>query len=141
MSDEAEPGALPRAIVAGHGDFAAGIVSAVEQIAGRGSAFVPLTNRGLGGDDIVRALREAVTRVGAQVIFTDLPAGSWTIAARRVQRDRPEVVVVTGANLPVLLDFVFQTDCASGTAAYHAADKGRNALVVLGGAAGSGGAD
>ncbi len=56
-------------------------------------------------------LRDAVAMAGAQVIFTDLPAGSWTIAARRVQRERPEVVVVTGANLPALLDFVFQTDC------------------------------
>jgi len=31
-----------RALVAGHGDFAAGIVSAVHQITGRGEAFVVL---------------------------------------------------------------------------------------------------
>jgi N-acetylgalactosamine PTS system EIIA component len=130
----------PRAVVAGHGDFATGIVSAVEQITGRGAVLVPLTNRGLPADDIVRALREAVAAAGAHVIFTDLPAGSWTIAARRLQRDRPEVVVVTGANLPALLDFVFQTDSASGVAARHAADKGRGAMVVLGGG-GAGGAD
>jgi PTS system N-acetylgalactosamine-specific IIA component len=123
----------PRALVAGHGDFSTGIVSAVDQITGRGGILVPLTNRGLGADDIVRALRDAVTAAGTQVIFTDLPAGSWTIAARRVQRERPEVVVVTGANLPALLDFVFQTDSASDLAARHAADKGRGALAVLGG--------
>lgn len=137
-TDEAVP---PRAVVAGHGDFAVGIVSAVDQITGRGAVLLALTNRGLGGDEIVRVLREAVIDAGAQVIFTDLPAGSWTIAARRVQRERPEVVVVTGANLPALLDFVFQTDCASTVAARHSADKGRGALAVLGGGAGSGGAD
>lgn len=136
MSDpREEPPAAPRALVAGHGDFATGIVSAVDQITGRGSVLIPLTNKGLGADEIVRALRDAVTAAGAQVIFTDLPAGSWTIAARRVQRERPEIVVVTGANLPSLLDFVFQTDSASGDAARHAADKGRGALVVLGGTA------
>lgn len=132
----------PRALVAGHGDFATGMVSAVDQITGRGSVLVALTNRGLGSDEIVRTLRDAVQSVGAQVIFTDLPAGSWTIAARRIQRDRPEVVVVTGANLPALLDFVFQTDSASGDAARHATDKGRGALAVLGGSERSaGGAD
>ena len=129
----------PRAQVAGHGEFAIGIVSAVEQITGRGGVLVPLTNRGMGGDEIVRTLRDAVTAIGARVVFTDLPAGSWTIAARRVQRDRPELVVVTGANLPVLLDFVFQTHCTSDEAARHSADKGRGAIVVLGSSGGSGG--
>jgi PTS system N-acetylgalactosamine-specific IIA component len=140
MSDPGEPVA-PRALVAGHGDFATGIVSAVELITGRGGVLVPLTNRGLGADEIVRALRDAVVAASAEVIFTDLPAGSWTIAARRVQRERPEVVVVTGANLPALLDFVFQTDCSPPVAAAHAADKGRGALVLLGPGRGGGGAD
>jgi N-acetylgalactosamine PTS system EIIA component len=140
MSDKDEA-IVPRALVAGHGDFAVGIVSAVDQITGRGAVLLALSNRGLGGDEIVRILRDAVINSGAQVIFTDLPAGSWTIAARRVQRERPDVVVVTGANLPALLDFVFQTDCASSVAARHSADKGRGGLVVLGGGTGSGGAD
>jgi N-acetylgalactosamine PTS system EIIA component len=140
MSDgRDEPALAPRALVAGHGDFATGMVSAVDQITGRGSVLVALTNRGLGADEIVRTLREAVVAASAQVIFTDLPAGSWTIAARRVQRERPEIVVVTGANLPALLDFVFQTDSASADAARHAADKGRGALVVLGGGSVGGG--
>lgn len=142
MSDAGEERwTRPRALVAGHGDFALGIVSAVDQITGRGSVLVALTNRGLGGEEIVRALRDAIIAAGAQVIFTDLPAGSWTIAARRLQRERPDVVVVTGANLPSLLDFVFQTDSASGVAARHAADKGRGALAVLGGSEAGGGAD
>jgi PTS system N-acetylgalactosamine-specific IIA component len=140
MSDPARPIA-PRALVAGHGEFAAGIVSAVEQITGRGGVLLPLSNRGLGADEIVRVLRDAVVSADAQVIFTDLPAGSWTIAARRVQRERPEIVVVTGANLPALLDFVFQTDSPAAVAARHAADKGRGALAVLGGGTGSSGAD
>jgi PTS system N-acetylgalactosamine-specific IIA component len=145
MSEDGDLAHLPRAVVAGHGDFAAGVVTAVDQITGRGAVLVPLTNRGLGGDEIVRMLRDAVVSAGAQVVFTDLPAGSWTIAARRVQRDRPELVIVTGANLPALLDFVFQADSPAGIAARHAADKGRGALLVFGagvsGGDGSGGAD
>jgi len=100
--------------------------------------LLPLTNRGLGADEIIRVLREAAASAGTRVIFTDLPAGSWTIAARRLQRESPEVVVVAGANLPALLDFVFQTDTEVTAAARHSADKGRGALVVLGGS-GTGG--
>ena len=133
MSD---PDAEARALVAGHGDFAAGIVSAVGQITGRGEAFVPLSNRDMSAADVERAMREQVDARGLEVIFTDLPAGSCTMAARRLQRERPNIVLVTGTNLATLLDFVFHTDVPAVEAARHAADKGRAALVVTGGSTG-----
>ena len=37
-----------RAIVAGHGSFASGIISAVEQITGKGASFLAMSNTGLG---------------------------------------------------------------------------------------------
>ena len=129
MSNEA---AGVRAIVAGHGEFAGGLVSAVDQITGRGEAFLPLSNRGLGGEEIVKQLREAVERSKATVIFTDLPAGSWTIAARRLQRERSALVVVTAVSLPVLLDYVFQSEAAPADAARHAVEKGHGALAMFG---------
>ncbi len=122
----------PRAIVAGHGDFAAGMISAVDQITGRGDVFIALTNRDLGVDDIARLIGEVIERTGAGVVFTDLPAGSATVAARRVQRDRPTLVVVTAISLPVLLDFAFQGDVAAAEAARHAVEKGHGALAVVG---------
>jgi N-acetylgalactosamine PTS system EIIA component len=125
-----------RALVAGHGDFAAGLVSAVGQITGRGEVFAVLSNRDMSAVDVERAMREQVDAQGLEVIFTDLPAGSCTMAARRLQRERPAFVLVTGTNLATLLDFVFHTDVPAGEAAQHAAEKGRAALVVTGGAPG-----
>ena len=124
-----------RALVAGHGEFAGGLVSAVAQITGRGEVFATLSNRDMSAADVERAMRELVDAGGVAVIFTDLPAGSCTMAARRLQRERPEIVLVTGTNLAALLDFVFHADVAASEAAHHAADKGRSALVVTGGAA------
>lgn len=121
----------PRAIVAGHGEFAAGLVSAVAQIVGREDRFVALTNRDLGREDIERTLREALDSSGAEVIFTDLPAGSWTLVARRLQRERPTLVLVTGANLASVLDFALGTEERVEEAARQAADKGRAALGVV----------
>ncbi len=122
-----------RALVAGHGDFAAGMVSAVEQITGRGDVFLAVSNRALGADDIERVLREQLDATGATMIFTDLPAGSCTIAARRLLRTRRELVLLTGTSLASLLDFVFHVDLPVTDAARHAAEKARSAVLVLGG--------
>ena len=119
-----------RAIVAGHGDFAAGIVSAVEQITGKGAAFRALSNRDFGAVGLEDALRAAVTGTGARVIFTDLPAGSCTIAARRVARDVPGLIVVTGANLSVVLDWALSAGEGIG-ACEHAIERGRAAIVAF----------
>ena len=123
----------PRAVIAGHGDFAAGLVSAVAQITGRGECFVVVSNRDRGAPEIEAALLEAVEREGARIIFTDLPAGSCTIAARRVLRNRPDVALVTGANLAALLDFVFQSGSSPAETANHAVEKGRAAIQSHGG--------
>jgi N-acetylgalactosamine PTS system EIIA component len=140
VSDEA----IVVAVVAGHGRFAEGMVSAVQQITGRGAAFATLSNSGLAPADIERELLARLDDSGARVIFTDLPAGSCTMAARRVQRARPEVALVTGANLAALMEFLFAADRPRETSVggpvdvaalvQAAATKGRDTLVASGGA-------
>ncbi len=125
---------IARAIVAGHGTFPDGVVSAVEQITGRGSMLVPFSNAGLGREEIESGLRKLIAERGISVVFTDLPGGSATLAARRILHDTPTLTVVTGVNLSALIDYVF-CDAAISTAdaARHAADKGRASLVATGG--------
>jgi len=129
---EAPEAQQPRAIVAGHGSFATGLISAVQQISGRGDAFVAMSNQGLSGDDIETRLRAAATDHGVRVFFTDLPAGSATLAVRRIMRHEPDIVLVTGANLAALLEFVFHPDVPAADAARTAADKGRASMIVHG---------
>jgi len=121
-----------RAVVAGHGDFAAGLLSAVRQITGRDDVFVGLSNHALCAQDVDRTLRDAVAAGPVRVIFTDLPAGSCTMAARRLQREDPQLIVVTGVNLAALLDFVFTEGPDAATAAGSAVEKGRAALAIAG---------
>jgi PTS system N-acetylgalactosamine-specific IIA component len=121
----------PRAVVAGHGSFAAGLTSAVEQISGKGDALIAVSNSGLSTADIEVAIARAVDENGSGVVFTDLPAGSCTMAARRLQRARPGLVLVTGVNLATALEFVFRPAGESPLdAATAAAEKGRATLVV-----------
>lgn len=144
--------AAPRravALVAAHGDLAAGLRSAVDQITGHGSLLDVLSNRDMGSAEIEHAMREKLVAAEAFVVFTDLPAGSCAMAARRLQRDRPEVTVVTGTNLGTLLDFVCAADGACGgddvrtaegarAAAARAVQRGQVALTSTPGASRAG---
>ena len=132
MSDE---GGGVRALVAGHGDFAAGLISAVEAVTGRGEMLEPIQVKGLCGEDIQQLLRERLQATGALVIFTDLQAGSCTMAARRLLRDQPAVVLVSGTNLPMLLDFVMSSTSNAVEAAHAAVDRARSAIAAYGGPA------
>lgn len=130
-SDPSLPG-NPRAIVAGHGSLPQGLVNAVDCISGRGSEFLAVSNYGLAGSDIEHKLREQATKHGISVFFTDLPGGSATVAVRRMMRTDPSIVLVTGANLSTLLEFVFQTEALPAEATKSAAEKGRRTLVAFG---------
>jgi PTS system N-acetylgalactosamine-specific IIA component len=122
----------PRAIVAGHGEFAAGLVSAVEQITGRGAQLIAVSVQGLGVEDIERLLRATMQQANVRVIFTDLQAGSCTMASRRILRGMDDAVLIAGTNLPTLLDFVFADARTPPDAARHAAERGRAAITAHG---------
>jgi mannose/fructose-specific phosphotransferase system component IIA len=124
--------AAPRAIVAGHGDFAAGLVSAVQLITGRGDVLMPFSAKGLSGVDLEGSLRQLVSESGLRVVFTDLQAGSCTMSARRVFRDVKDHVLIVGVNLPMLIDFVFADQMSPTDAARHAFERGRSAMSLIG---------
>ena len=135
MSSDPSSAAAPvqaRAIVAGHGDFAAGLVSAVEQITGRGAQLIPVSVQGLSVEDIEQLLRSRMQQANVRVIFTDLQAGSCTMASRRILRGMDDAVLVAGTNLPTLLDFVFADGRTPPDAARHAAERGRAANTAHG---------
>jgi N-acetylgalactosamine PTS system EIIA component len=121
------------AIVISHGDLASGMVSAVQQITGRGDRFVPLSNTGMGASEMEAKLRELLDRTGARIIFTDLPAGSCNFVACRLLRERRDLVVVTGVNLPTLLHFATHDELPARELADQAVQRGALALRVIGG--------
>jgi PTS system N-acetylgalactosamine-specific IIA component len=121
-----DPDVQPRAIVAGHGALPAGLVAAVEQITGRGNALIAFSNAGLGREEIEAGMRDLIALHGIDIVFTDLPGGSATLAARRVLHDTPGLMIITGANLAALVDFVF---CDPGVPPADAAAKGRAAIM------------
>lgn len=129
-------GVGPRAVVAGHGTFAAALVNVVGRISGRADAFRAVSNEGRDARSVEDAIRAALREHGACVVFTDLAGGSVTIAARRVAHADPAIAVVTGASIPMLLDFALG-EGADAAALGRVAGRARDAVLVYPASGGS----
>ena len=57
------------------------------------------------------------------------------MAARRLLRDEPAVVLVSGTNLPMLLDFVMSSAPTAHDAAHAAVERARSSIAAYGGPA------
>ncbi len=95
--------------------------------------LLPLAMKQLGVEDIEALLRKEMVAAGVRVIFTDLQAGSCTMASRRILHGMEDAVLVAGVNLPTLLDFVFADSLPPVVAARHAAERGKASIVAIGG--------
>ena len=122
-----------RGVVITHGTLGQGLIDAVARIAGGDTdALVAVSNADCSPDDLQRRIGEAMgEHAGPLVLFTDLGAGSCTLAARLTCRERGSVPVVTGVNLPMLLDFVFHRDLPVEELAERLCDKGRDGVRVM----------
>lgn len=128
MSD---PGADIRGIVLTHGSMCYGLVDAVRKISGiQEDVLVALTNDGRGPEDLFAAVVEAGGE-GPALIFTDLQTGSCALAARFACRDPERFRVIFGANLPMLLDFVFHRDLPLDELVDRLLEKGRSGIQAM----------
>ena len=120
-----------RGVIVSHADVARALIAAVESISGVADALVPVSNDGCDRDALFAALAAAVGEMPA-VLFIDLPGGSCLTGAVTYARGRPDLAVVTGVNLAMLLDFVFHRDLSPADAARRAASAGSKAIRVPG---------
>lgn len=119
-----------RGVVLSHGLLAEGLVDAVRQITGvADEVLVGQSNRGLSPEALVTALRRLVGE-GPVVVFTDLPSGSCSVTARRLQRERFDILVIGGVNLPLLLDFVLHRELPLAELGPRLVEKGRTAICI-----------
>ena len=116
-----------RGVVVAHGALAQALVDEAERISGQAGVLVPVSNQGGSRDDIEARLTTAVAGRPA-VVFVDMPCGSCFFAAMHLAKLAPAVKVVTGVNLPMLLDFVYNHALPPDQGAERAAVKGHDAI-------------
>ena len=120
-----------RGVIVSHAALGQALVTAVEAITGITEALVPVSNDGCDREALFAILAAAVGETPA-VLFIDLPGGSCLTGAATYARHRPNLAVVTGVNLAMLLDFVFHRDLSPADAAQRAATAGAKAIRVPG---------
>ncbi len=119
-----------RGVIVSHAAVAKAMVDAVTAITGIEGALTPISNEGCGTEALGERLRDVVG-AGPAVLFVDLPGGScFTSSARYAKEGGADIAVVTGVNLAMLLDFVFNRDIPPAEAARRAVDAGGKAIRV-----------
>jgi mannose/fructose-specific phosphotransferase system component IIA len=97
-------------IIVTHGGLAEALRDAAAAIAGDSTSLEIVSNDGLSPDELVARVRDALRRAGpgGAIVFTDLGGGSCANACRAILREHADVRLVTGINLPMLVDFVLR---------------------------------
>jgi PTS system mannose-specific IIA component len=118
-------------IVLAHAEVAQAFVTAVGVIAGEEHGLTAVSNEGCDRQAIIDRLTRAIAGRPA-VVFADLPGGSCAFSAAAYAKVHPEVRVVTGVNLAMLLDFAFHRELSPDEAARRAVETGRGAVRLAG---------
>jgi mannose/fructose-specific phosphotransferase system component IIA len=95
-----------RAVLLGHGTMPDGLVDAVRHITGcEPETIVPVSNTAMSPEALAARVLQAAGD-GTVILFTDLQSGSCGFVARRLAQAQRQMVVISGVNLPMLIEFV-----------------------------------
>jgi PTS system mannose-specific IIA component len=120
------------ALIVTHADLAQALVRAAERVVGSIENVTLLSNEGLSRDDLEDAIETCVRdwKEGG-LLLTDFWGGSCHTCSSAAARRHGEVVIVTGINLPLLLDYLHNRDRLSvPELAERLQQKGRDSIRV-----------
>ncbi len=98
-------------VLTGHGQFSNGLASAIDMVAGDQEAFkvVPFegSQAATYGDDLRQAIVELSETCEGVLVFVDLLGGTPFNQAMMIAQDVENLQIVTGTNLPMLIELLF----------------------------------
>ena len=130
------PGRRVPALLVAHGGLAPELKATAESIAGAADDLVCLSNRDCSPEELAEEVGRCLDARGPGcIVMVDLAGGSCLAAVQRACRNRSDVAVVAGVNLPLLLDYIQKRETLSrDDLLAHMLDRGRDGLrVVIGG--------
>ena len=99
------------ALLVMHADLSAALLRAAERVYGPIEDVACLSNEGLSRDALEGAISDCVSawKEGG-LVLTDFWGGSCYVCGMSAARGRGEIVIVTGVNLPTLIDYLHNRD-------------------------------
>ncbi len=99
------------ALIVMHADLAAALLRAAASVYGPVDDVETLSNEGHSRESLGDAIEAKVSRwAEGGIVLTDFWGGSCHTSGVRAVRGRGEVVIVTGVNLPTILDYLHNRD-------------------------------
>jgi mannose PTS system EIIA component len=120
------------ALLVTHADLAAALLRAAQAVYGPIEGVQVLSNEGLSRDALEKEIDRNVRDWSAGgLVLTDFWGGSCHICGVSATRGRGEIAIVTGVNLPMLLDYLHNRE-AYGLAALsdRLRQKGQDSIRV-----------
>jgi len=132
--------ARPRlaALIVTHGALATALQQAVQQVTGRGVGMDTVSNVGLSAEALVQRVREAILAIDAEgcIVFVDSRGSSCANSCLQAVRDLADVRIVSGVNLPMLMDFALRrNDHSLDAMVARIIERGRSSIQELEGPA------
>ena len=123
------------AIIVTHAALAQALREAAASIAGDVDHLEIISNVGLGPEEIVQRVREAIDRETQSegcIVFCDLSGGSCATSSLLALHGHPRVRLLTGVNLPMLIDFVLRRhDLGLDAMAARLVQRGQSSIQEL----------
>jgi len=99
------------AVLVMHADLSAALLRAAAQVYAPSEDIATLSNEGLSREALEERIQAHVSAwPEGGIVFTDLFGGSCHACGLRAARERGDVAVVSGLNLPILVDYLHNRD-------------------------------
>ncbi len=133
-ADPESTASAPRvpALIVTHADLGTALVRAAESVVGKVEDVALLSNENLSRADLEEAIEESVRAwQHGGLLLTDFWGGSCHTCGASAARRHGEVIILTGVNLPLLLDYLYNREKLTvGALAERLQQKGRDSIRV-----------
>ncbi len=101
-----------KAIIITHGDLGRSLLNTTQKIIGEQQGIKVISNEHISMKDLVENLHAAVKDWDKEklIFFIDFLGGSCWHAARVVKKDKEDITLISGVNLPMLLAYINHRD-------------------------------
>jgi len=119
-------------IIVTHGDLASSLIKTSRIIVGKQEeVFAVELKEGDSIEELGKRMREFLNVNEEAIILTDLFGASPTNASAALLREHPNVEIVTGVNLPMLLDLLMDRSASCRDIAKRIKERGKESIVNI----------